>query len=386
MGKFKALRPLIESFVANGPAGAACAVTHRGETVFQEYVGYADVDTQQLITPDTIYRIYSMTKIITCTAALKLFERGQFLLNDPLAEYLPEFANPQVYRTAADGTVYTSPASSPIRVKDMFTMSSGITYGGERNETERHTGKVMDELHKRTDGKYDVRQLSKTLASVPLAFDPGSQWKYGLSHDVLGAFIEVLSGKSFGQFLQEEIFDPLGMKDTFFRIPDEKKHHLSSFYNRSEDGILTKSTELDAHIQPDATFESRGGGLLSTLGDYSTFAYMLAAGGTWQGERILSRKTIQLMSTNHLEKHQMPYYNWPYLAGYGYGLGVRVMVEPQLGGSNSSLGEFGWSGMLGTWALIDPTEELSAVYMQQMFPNFEAVHQPRLRNAIYGAL
>ncbi|MGM0878061.1 MAG: serine hydrolase domain-containing protein [Bacillota bacterium] len=384
----KNLKPLLRNFVENGPAGCACSVTHQGETVFEDFVGVEDLETQKPISPDTIYRIYSMTKIVTCTAALMLYERGLYLLNDPLEDYLPEFKDPQVFRTDDKGEIYISSATRSITVKDLFTMTSGLTYPGDSNETERQVTKAMQALQQKEDHgeKMNIRTMSKTLASIPLAFDPGSRWHYSLSHDVLGAFIEVVSGKSFGQFLKDEIFEPLSMNDTFFRIPKEKKDRLCSLYNRDENGNLTKNTKMDAQIQPDATFESGGGGLLSTLSDYSRFAHMLANGGELAGARILGSNTINLMATNQLTAENSPFYNWKYLKGYGYGLGVRVMIDPASGGSNSSIGEFGWSGLLGTWVLIDPIEKLSAVYMQQMMPNFEAYHQPRLRSVIYGGI
>ncbi|MDP4091165.1 MAG: serine hydrolase domain-containing protein [Bacillota bacterium] len=388
MGNISNLNTLLKSFVEKGPAGCACSVSQHGNTLYEGYFGYADLENKLQISPDTIYRIYSMSKVITSTAALMLYERGLFLLNDPLEEYLPEFKNPMVYRYTPNGSLYTSPSTRPILVKDLFCMSSGLTYPGDNVETARHIGRVMKDLsqNEAAGGKFDVQAFSKAIAKVPLAFDPGTHWMYGFSHDVLGALIEVLSGKKFGEFLKDEIFEPLGMKDTFFRIPEDKKHRLCSLYNRSDDGILTKNENMDADFMPGAVFESGGGGLLSTLRDYTRFAHMLARGGELDGVKILGAKTIQLMSTNHLSSQQLKDFDWPFQAGYGYGLGVRVMMDPPAGGCNGSLGEFGWCGMAGTWVLIDPKEELSAVYMQQMLPNFEAYHQPRLRALIYGAL
>jgi CubicO group peptidase (beta-lactamase class C family) len=384
MKSLEKLHPLLKSFVDKGPAGCACSVTYQGETRFEDYVGLQDLESAKPITADTIYRIYSMSKVVTCVAALMLYERGLFLLNDPLEEYLPEFKYPKVYRMTEKGEKYITSATRSIRIKDLFTMTSGLTYEGDGNETEREVKKVMQLL--RRDNTFNVRKLSEALAKIPLAFDPGTEWRYGLSHDVLGALIEVLSGKTFGEFLSEEIFQPLSMNDTFFKIPDEKKHRLCSLYVRNEEGSLLKNTRLDEQYQPGTLFESGGAGLLSTLSDYSTFAHMLANGGELDGVRILGRKTVELMSTNHLTSDQLSFYNWDYLAGYGYGLGVRTMKSPAAGGSNSSIGEFGWSGLAGTWVLIDPKEKLSAVYMQQMMPNLEAYHQPRLRNVIYGSL
>lgn len=384
MRSLEKLHPLLESFVEKGPAGCACSVTYQGETRFEDYVGLADLESEKPITADTIYRIYSMSKVVTCVAALMLYERGSFLLNDPLEEYLPEFKNPQVYRMTEKGEKYITSATRPITIKDLFTMTSGLTYEGNGSETEREVKQAMQLLRK--DNTINVRKLSAALAKIPLAFDPGTEWRYGLSHDVLGALIEVLSGKTFGDFLKEEIFQPLSMNDTFFKIPEEKKHRLSSLYLRNEEGLLLKSTKMDVQYQPGTLFESGGAGLLSTLNDYSRFAHMLANGGELDGVRILGRKTVGLMSANHLTADQLSFYNWDYLAGYGYGLGVRIMMSPPAGGSNSSIGEFGWSGLAGTWVLIDPKEKLSAVYMQQMMPNLEAFHQPRLRNVIYGCL
>lgn len=388
MNQFEKLGPLLKSFLVNGPAGCACSVIHNGELRYQEYFGYADLDTKTPISPDTIYRIFSMTKVLTCTAALMLYERGLYLLNDPLGEYLPEFKNPQVYRYTANNSLYTSPAATPILVRDLFTMTSGLTYDDNDTETGRQISNAMAELKQKEEVglKYDIRDFSKVLAGIPLSFDPGTHWRYSLGHDILAAFIEALSGKKFGQFLKDEIFEPLGMKNTFHRLPEEKKHLLCSFYDRTINGRMDKSTLPDTHIHSDSIFEGGGSGLLTTIGDYARFAQMLAQGGELDGSRILGRKTVELMSANHLNSQQMADFNWSHLAGYGYGLGVRVLVNPPAGGCNGTIGEFGWAGKLGTWLLIDPKEHLSLVYMQQLFPSLEAYQAPRIHNVVYGAL
>lgn len=387
MNRLDRLTPVLEDFVKKGPVGCAVKVQRRGETLYEQCVGYADAETKKPIAPDTIYRIYSMSKVITCTAALMLYERGLYALNDELSEYLPEFKNPQVYRHSANNSVFTAPAAGPIRVRNLFTMTSGYPYPGQDTETARHMAKTFEEVEKTAlpDKQWTLRDFTKTLASIPLAFEPGSHWMYGMSHDILGAFIETVSGKRFGQFLQEEIFEPLGMKDTSFRIADDKKHRLCSLYDREDNGTVTKNTGMDSDYQPGAVFESGGGGLLSTLGDYGRFAQLLA-NGELDGVRLLSDHTIRLMSTNHLTPQQMVDYNWEQLAGYGYGLGVRVLVDPAAGGCNANIGEFGWAGLAGTLVFIDPKEQLSAVYMQQMLPNQEPYHMPRLRNVIYGGI
>jgi CubicO group peptidase (beta-lactamase class C family) len=336
------------------------------------------------ISADTIYRIHSMTKVITCTAALMLYERGLYLLNDPIADYLPEFNNMSVYRNNELGVRSKSAATRAIRIRDLFTMTSGITAMGVSNETERQTRDAFG------NGALDMdmRSFTKTLSAIPLAFEPGAHWNYGLSHDVLGALVEVLSGRTFGQFLQREIFEPLGMKDTFFRLPEEKKALLCKLYKRSEDGALAPTTTpLDSRYEEGSLFESGGGGLLSTTTDYSRFAQVLVRGGELDGVRLLSRKTIGLMATNHLIERQLQDFSQPpQRKGYGYGLGVRTLIDPAGGGMNASIGEFGWSGLAGSWMMVDPQEQLTAVYMQQLLPSHSPFIHPRLRNAIYSAL
>lgn len=329
-----------------------------------------------------------MTKLVTCTAALILYERGAFLLNDPLEEYLPEFRDSQVYRTAVDGTRYVSPARNPILVKDLFKMSSGLTYPGESCETERRIAAAVQALEKdETDRKkYTIRALSRALAQVPLAFDPGTRWWYSLSHDVLGALIEVLSGKGFGEFLQNEIFGPLQMEHTFFRLQGNRKDFLCTLYERQENGILCPTDSYDGQYQADCLLESGGAGLLSTLGDYTRFVGMLAGKGTLNGTRILGSNTVQLMATPHFTKEQLANAHWSFKPGYSYGLGVRVAVNPTEGGFNAPVGEFGWAGMLGTYVTIDMKDNLAAVYMQQSLPTMESYIQPRIRNIVYASI
>ncbi|MDI4646363.1 serine hydrolase domain-containing protein [Cohnella hashimotonis] len=378
---FRHVDALLKRFVDQGLPGCSCSVVRRGETVYEGFAGYADLATRRPIGPDTIFRLFSMTKVITCTAALMLYERGFYLLNDPLSEYLSEFRHPSVYRQGENGTLYTSPAVAPIQVKHLFMMASGLTMYGDRTETERQVSKLsLKEIP-------DLRSFAKRLADIPLAFDPGTRWHYGFSHDMLGALIEVLSGKPFGQFLKEEIFEPLGMHDTFFRIPEDKKDRLTTLYAPSEEGP-TPNMENEWLNRQDTTIEFGGHGLLSTLRDYGRFTQMLARGGELDGARILGRKTIELMATDHLDARQradmaLPG-TWP---GYGYGLGVRVMTDRAKGGSNSTAGEFGWAGAAGSWMAADLEEELSVVYMQGLLPKeYDEIRGHKLRAAIYSAL
>ena len=384
MPDFSKLTPLLESFTEKGPSGCALNISINGKTQYEHYTGYADVAEKRLIDPDTIYRIYSLSKVSTCVAMLALFEKGLYLMNDPLEEYLPEYKDMNVVKYDSNGRLYIAPAENKILIKDLLCMTSGILYPGEMSPASESIKIIMEELEK--DGPYDVRKVSKAMGNCLLAFEPGTHWKYGFSHDILGALIEVLSGKNFGQYLKETIFEPLGMNSTGFRYTKETKRNLATFYMSDTTERFTKTHPEEIRFDPDATFESGGGGLLSTLGDYSKLAQMLACNGTLNGERIIGRKSIELMATNHLGPEQMKDFNWPNMAGYGYGLGVRTMVDKAAGGCNGSIGEFGWLGYSGTWLLADPKEKLSVIYMHQLYPNMEEYTQPRMRAAIYGAL
>jgi len=320
-----------------------------------------------------------MTKIITCVSALRLFEEGIFSLNDPLYEYIPEFKNMEVRTVRDNGELHAVPAVNPIRVVDLFTMTSGLTY----NFTPE-----CEKLAKKTNGNYTSKEFVKAISKDPLYFEPGTHWHYGFSHDILGYLIEVISGKALGKYFEENIFKPLGMKDTFFRLPKDKEKRIITCYEYDENSKKHKrQVNLPLRFDLDCKYESGGGGLISTIDDYAIFANALCAGGTAANKyRILGNHTIDLMRTNHLDETQMKDYTWPHHNGYGYGLGVRTMIDKAAGGSNSNIGEYGWSGMAGTYVLIDPAIDLTYVYVQQLMPSKEEYVAPRLKNVIYGTL
>ena len=379
------LKTFMNKIVEIGPTGCACKITKHGQTVFEDYCGYANKERNKLISPDTIYRIYSMTKVITCTAALMLYERGLFLLTDPISEYLPEFSDMQVCSYDSTGALTIQLAKRPILIKDLFCMTSGLTYNYNNSETERR----MDVFFKeQKDNQFNLWESMNALSLIPLAFEPGFHWKYGISHDVLGALVEVLSGKSFGQFLSDEIFTPLGMYDTYFHVSKEIKHRLCGLYDRAQNGELTECPgSIHDSFEEDGLYESGGAGLLCTLADYSAFLRVLACGGEKDGVRLLGKKTLELMATNHLNAQQlMDYHDTPLRTCYGYGLGVRVLTDRAACGCNGNVGEFGWGGWAGTWMMVDPKEELSVVYMHQLRPNMSEYIQPRLRAIINASL
>ncbi|CAG5091120.1 Beta-lactamase [Thermobacillus xylanilyticus] len=389
MSRFRMLDELLNRLTEDKLPGCACVVSRHGKVLYEGYAGSANLEQGKPITPDTVYRLFSMTKVVVCTAALMLYERGHFLLDDPLAAYIPEYEGPSVVRKLPDGGIDYEPAGNPIRIKHLFTMTSGMPYHFGDSEPERKIRRVLDELRE-THGNYDLQTEVRAMAKaqVPLAFEPGTRWLYGYSHDVLGALIEVISGKTLGRFLQEEIFDPLGMKDTGYRFKGDIVERMASVYQKSEDGKLVEVPgPIDILHHPEAKYEGGGVGLYSTARDYAVFTQMLACGGVYNGERIIGRKTIELMRRNHLNEQQMNDFANGHHAGYGYGLGVRTLVDPAAAGANSSIGEFGWSGAAGTWTSIDPAEGVSIVFMQQMYPSIydEYVHH-RVRNAAYACI
>lgn len=386
MANFDDLSRLLESFVESGPVGCGCAVAKNGKKLYEGYFGYADVEEEKPITQDTVYRLFSMTKVVICTAAMILFERGKFLLNEPIYEYFPEYRDTKVFVKEPNGNIHIEKAKNPMLIKHAFSMAVGMPYPFENSLTAKEMKKVIEELTKKY-GKYDIVTEVKAMGSVPISFEPGTHWLYGYGHDIIAGLIQVVSGKTVGQFLQDEIFEPLGMENTGYRFRDDIEERMASCYKRDENGILTKvSGMLDDYHQPDAVYEAGGAGLYSTVDDYLKFSQMLANGGCYNGERIIGRKTIDLMRTNQLNDVQLKDFTNSYLAGYGYGLGVRTLMDKAAGNSNGSIGEFGWTGALGTYTSIDPSEGLSIVYMHQMIPNMEEYHHLRVRAVVNGCL
>ena len=384
---FTKVTEFLETQKDKGIAGCSCMIFKDDEKVYEHYTGYADIEKQIPVTADTLFRIYSMTKVIVCTAALQLYERGLYNLNDPLSDYMPEFKECKVYKAMPDGEVKLQPATRQITVKDLFTMRAGLTYDDASSRTGRDIIEMMKRLEEQYPKRtYTTREFAKQLASVGLAFEPGTHWRYSMCHDVLGAFIEVISGKTLGEYLKENIFDPLGMNDTAFHFGEDKLARLATMYT-PKDGTIVPIVHPWDNYGLNSVYESGGAGLMSTLSDYMKFANTLTRGGSSKdGVRIIGRKTIDLMRSNHLTDEQLKDFNWFTQLGYGYGLGVRTLIDKAAGGVNSSYGEFGWSGMAGTWVAIDPEEKLTAVYMQQRLPNLEEYTVARLRAAIYGCL
>lgn len=357
---------------------AEVMVMHRNEKVFHYRSGYADLENKTPVHDRQIFNLYSLTKIMTCTAALQLVEKGALLLNDPLSAYLPEFTEMTVRHTLPNGQVTLDKAKRPITVRDLFTMTAGFSYDLEAPS--------IREAVKRTDGRVPTREFAQALAKEPLLFEPGTRWNYSLCHDVLAALIEVVDGRRFGSYVHDEITGPLGMQDTGFDLSDEKMQRLAPQYEYSD--TLGKPVRKDGNGYRIGTeFESGGAGLLSTVSDYMLFLNTLTGQGTSpEGVRILSPAAVDLLRTDQLSEAMRGDYNWEHLAGYGYGLGVRTHISKARSGSLSPLGEFGWSGAAGCLAVIDPASKLTVMYAQHLLNNQEPYVHPRLKNIVYACL
>lgn len=362
--------------------GASLLVTHRGKTEFRRVYGS---DAQ-----NGIYKIFSMTKPITAAAFMLLYERGLVDIFDPVSKYLKGYEHMKV--STPRGLI---DADRPITLKHLLNMTSGLVYPGAGSEPER----IMDDLYRQLHAKavqganMSNLDIINALGSVPLLFQPGEAWHYGISADVLAGVVEAVSGVSYGEFLKKEIFEPLEMKDTDFYVKEEEYCRLSQVYSRADEkGRLCKADEkayawlnMYAPTKP-PYIESGGGGLYSTLEDYSHFVQMLAEGGSYGGKRILGRKTVEYISSAQLTRQQKNTIDFYGSAGYSYGNLMRVMEDPGEAGSNGSVGEYGWDGLAGTYFFIDPKEELTFVYMQQIEQGADQELRRKMRQIIYAAL
>lgn len=368
--------------------GANVLVLQHGRELYGASFGYADREIGRPMQRDTIFRMFSMTKPVTAVAVMILVERGMLDLWDKVSMYIPEFAHMQV--ACEDGTLVE--ADREIRIWDLLTMTSGLVYPDEGSEAGRRMGKVFWEIEQelKAGRPTDTLGYCRRIATVPLCCQPGEVWNYGVSADVLGGIVEVVSGQKFGAFLEKEIFAPLGMKDTGFVVPQEKRARFAANYFWSEETdrlepFLANHLGLEGYGE-DIAFESGGAGLVSTIEDYSRFARMLLNGGTLEDVRILGRKTVELMATNHLNAEQAKTFNWDSLWGYGYGCLMRVLQNPGEQGCNASVGEFGWDGWTGNYVIMDPADDMVLLYFIQRCGAGTTGEVRKLRVATYAAL
>lgn len=387
MADFSHLDALLEDFVKHGPAGCGCAVAQRGKILYEGYHGYADIASGRKIDRDTVYRQYSMTKLAIYTACMMLMEQGKLLLQDPISSFFPEWEKMRKFVKGEDGTVRVEPLQNPIRVEHVMNMSCGLPYGHfpDGTPTGERLHEVTRALRERPGG-YTLREEIRAVSQVPVAFEPGTHWLYGFGSELAAGIVETVTGKPIHEALAEMIFRPLGMESTGMIYFGDIEKRLATFYTRADDGTLTPGGAMmdeKSRLGADPNGCPR---LFSTIGDYVTFTQMLANGGEINGCQLMGRKTIDLMRQNRLNATQLRDFRNEYLDGYGYGLGVRTMMDRAKGGCNASVGEFGWTGGSGTWASMDPEEGVSVVYMHQMAPNMERYHHLRVRACAYGCL
>jgi len=388
MSTFKHMDELLQSFVDNkemGPAGCGCAIAQNGEIIYEGYYGYADIESKKPITADSVYRQFSMTKIAIYTVLMMLIEEGKILPQDPIYKFFPEWKKTNKFVVKEDGTVAVEPLQNPILVEHIMNMSCGLPYGHFPDGTP--TGNAIYEIEKKLKdaGEYTVRDEIRAVSNVPVAFEPGTHWMYGFGSELAAGVIEVVTGKYIEDAVKDYLLNPLEMNDTGMLYRGDIKDRLVTFYYRKDGKLIPGAAAMDEKAVPGGP-QSGCPRLYSSVRDYMKFTQMLANGGMHKGKQIIGAKTIDLMRANRLNETQLKDFRNPYLDGYGYGLGVRTMMSHALGNSNSSIGEFGWTGGSGTWASIDPSEKFSVVYMHNMAPNNELYHHLRVRACAYGCI
>ncbi len=368
------------------------ALARHGQLVHHDAYGWADVEERRPLEPDALFRIYSMTKPITAVALLMLYEQGKVLLEDPLETYLPEFADPQVYVSGNEFTLRTRPATRSIRVSELLSHTSGLSYGINH-------ATIVDELHRRAGlgvvdpfPTYTNAEMVKLVAGLPLQHDPGTRWLYSMGTDVAGALVEVLADQPLDEFFQEHIFAPLGMVDTGFWVPPERIDRLTTCYVQMPDGMTPVDWRHQTPLSEPVAFHSGGGGLVSTMSDYLRFAECLRGGGVYDGHRLLSPRTVRFMASNHLpggvtlNADEYNGFSEASHDGMGFGLGVMVNVSPQENKALGSPGDFTWGGGATTIFVVDPVEDLTMLLFTQLAPSSTYPLRRQMRAAVYQAL
>ncbi len=355
--------------------GAVALIARGGRLALFESLGRQSPQAQTAMARDSIFRIYSMTKPIVSVAVLMLMEEGRLLLGDPVSKYLSEFAGQKV-AVLRDGRMALEPVQREATVQDLLRHTAGLTYEflGDSAVQQQYV-QVKIASRKRSNAEF-----ARELAAIPLAHQPGSAWDYSRATDVLGVLIEALSGQTLGDFLQQRILGPLGMKDTAFSVPPRQQHRIAEAFDRDPDsGAPVKLLE----VREPPRFESGGGGLVSTAMDYARFLQLMLGGGTLDGVRLLGRKTVELMTADHLG--DIPRVCDLLSPGHGFGLGYAVRTHAGLAGVPGSVGLYYWGGIAGTSFFVDPKEELFALMMIQA-PGQRDYFRPLFRDLVYAAL
>jgi CubicO group peptidase (beta-lactamase class C family) len=366
----------LDSLQEQGIPGCDCVIYKDHEEVSRHTTGFADHQMTKPLTKSNTYWLYSASKVITCTALMQLVDKGSIGLDDPVSKYLPEYKEMMV----KDGSSVRK-AENAMTIRHLLTMQSGLNYD--------LMAPSIRKLLKEKDNKATTREIIGALANEPLDFEPGTRYQYSLSHDVLGAVIEVVSGQSFGEYLYEHIFKPLGMKNTGFKWTPELKARMSDQFMYNEETSKTKPMTLNNPYVFSDTYESGGAGLISTADDYILFLDAMCNGGlSKEGYRLLSMESIDEMRKDQLGRASREDFDLMGKVGYSYGLGVRTMVDREVSGARSPVGEFGWDGAAGAYGLIDVENRLAIFYVQHVHNCgfvYSTVH-PTIRDLAYDML
>jgi CubicO group peptidase (beta-lactamase class C family) len=383
--RLQRLSTVIQQYVTDGKiSGAVALVARRGKLVYLESFGERDREAHSPMRTDTVFRIASQTKAIVSAAALMLAEQGKLALTDPVGKFIPEFLHTTVAVPRESGGYEVVKAKRPITIHDLLTHTSGLSYG---------EGIAADEWRKAgiqgwyfADRSEPVSAVVQRMAKLPFDAQPGERWIYGYSIDVLGVVVERASGMSLDEYLRTNILGPLGMDHTGFYLAPEKRDQLAAVYSATDHGIERAPTPgtmvgQGAYIDGPRVAFSGGAGLLSTAPDYARFLQMMLNGGELNGTRLLSRKTVELMTTDHLGAISVPW-----VGGTGFGLGFSVVKDVGARGSPGSVGEYGWGGAYHSSYWVDPKEQLVVIYLAQLIPSNDLDDHERVRMAVYQAL
>ena len=386
-------RHLMENYITPGKiAGCQVMISRGGVPAYFRSFGQMDIERDKPVQEDTIFRIYSMTKPITSVALMMLFEEGRFQLNDSVSRFIPSWKGQQVWVSGDGDDMETREPASPMTMRHVLSHTSGLTYGTGLFPSEHPVDKFYDKLGVNRNAGETIESFAEKLSTVPLRYDPGTQWCYSLATDVCGCLVEFISGVPFAQFLQERIFDPLGMTDTSFVVPEEKLDRLAANYGRRADKTLKLLDDpMNSLYANPNRFPSGGGGLASTTADYGRFCEMLRGGGQLEGQRIIGGRTLKLMHRNHLPNGTdlgsiaMGSFSETAYDGVGFGLGFASTLDEVAAGTIGS-GDYYWGGAASTIFWVDPVEDMFAIFMTQLMPSATFNFRGQIKNIIYGAI
>lgn len=375
---------LNDTYVEDGKyVGTMTLVSRKGEVAYLDSLGFMDRENKRPMQEDAIFRIYSMSKAITSIAIMQLYEKSKFRLDDPVYWYIPSWKNLRVYQSGVYPNFLTSRPERHMTIRDLLTHMSGLTYDFMYKSN-------VDAAYRKTKVQQaeTLEEFVEILSTLPLEFSPGNKWNYSVSTDVLGYLVEVISGMKLEEYFKTNIFEPLNMEDTSFSCPQGKVDRLASLYEHVPNGEprLLEIPFLNTKMA------SGGGGLFSTMADYHNFCSMLLNQGEFNGKRLIGRKTLELMTVNHLPNNQdltemseSAFSETPY-AGVGFGLGFSVMLDPAKSQTTSDVGEYGWGGAASTVFMINPKEDMFIIFLTQLLPSSTYQVRRELRSLVYSSL